>query len=44
LKDETKVAKKKNHINYDIHQSTVVAGREVLQQAYKELEQKYSDG
>ncbi|KAL5225103.1 hypothetical protein ABZP36_011742 [Zizania latifolia] len=25
-------------------QSTVIAGREVLQQAYKELEQKYSDG
>jgi anaerobic ribonucleoside-triphosphate reductase len=49
LKDETKVAsssRKKNHINYDIHihQSTVVAGREVLQQVYKELEQKYSDG
>ncbi|GJM84414.1 hypothetical protein PR202_ga00081 [Eleusine coracana subsp. coracana] len=25
-------------------QSTVIAGREVLQQTYKELEQKYSDG
>ncbi|CAL4933114.1 unnamed protein product [Urochloa decumbens] len=25
-------------------QSTVIAGREVLQQAYEELEQKYSDG
>ncbi|KAF8723279.1 hypothetical protein HU200_021797 [Digitaria exilis] len=25
-------------------QSTVIAGREVLQEAYKELEQKYSDG
>ncbi|VAI47338.1 unnamed protein product [Triticum turgidum subsp. durum] len=25
-------------------QSTVISGREVLQQAYKELEQKYSDG
>ncbi|WVZ58678.1 hypothetical protein U9M48_008920 [Paspalum notatum var. saurae] len=25
-------------------QSTVITGREVLQQAYKELEQKYSDG
>ncbi|TVU30869.1 hypothetical protein EJB05_22516 [Eragrostis curvula] len=25
-------------------QSSVIAGREVLQQAYKELEQKYSDG
>ncbi|KAG0523267.1 hypothetical protein BDA96_07G109100 [Sorghum bicolor] len=25
-------------------QSTVIAGREVLKQAYKELEQKYSDG
>jgi pyridoxine/pyridoxamine 5'-phosphate oxidase len=34
---------KKNH-TYAIQQSTVIAGREVLQQAYKELEQKYSDG
>jgi pyridoxamine-phosphate oxidase len=25
-------------------QSTIIPGREVLQQAYKELEQKYSDG
>ncbi|KQJ96488.1 pyridoxine/pyridoxamine 5'-phosphate oxidase 1, chloroplastic isoform X2 [Brachypodium distachyon] len=25
-------------------QSTVIAGRDILQQAYKELEQKYSDG
>jgi len=38
-------AEKKNHsINNAIQQSTVIAGREVLQQAYKELEQKYSDG